>query len=118
MRVLLVEDSDSLRRLFARVLMARGYEVHEAADGLEALGCLHRFVPDLVLTDLMMPGLDGFELIRRVRTMPDLAEVPVVAMTAGASSEAEREARLGGASDYLAKPIDAHALLNRLGRYC
>lgn len=118
MRVLLVEDSDVLRRLFARLLKSRGFEVHEAADGLEALDSLHRFLPDIVLTDLMMPGLDGLGLIRRLKAMPDLAEVPVVAMTANASTEAECEARLAGAADYLAKPIDAHTLLDRVGRYC
>ena len=117
MRVLLVEDSNSLRHLFARVLMTQGIEVHEAADGLEALDSLPRFMPDVVLTDLMRPGLDGLGLIRRLRAMPGLAEVPVVAMTASASPEVERAARLAGAADFLAKPIDSHALLACIGHY-
>jgi PleD family two-component response regulator len=77
MRVLLVEDSSELRRLFARVLEGNGFEVCEAANGREALDCLPGFVPDVILTDLMMPVLDGFELIRRLRAMPTMAEVPI-----------------------------------------
>ena len=114
MRVLLVEDSADLRHLFARVLKGSGFEVCEAANGREALDCLPGFEPDVVLTDLMMPEVDGFELIRRLRAMPSMAEVPIVAMSAAATNEAEREARRAGAADLLAKPFDSRALLDRL----
>src|SRR4051794_34280342 len=83
MRILLVEDSDALRNLFARMLKRRGFEVREAADGWSALECLAEFRPELILTDIMMPGLDGFGLIRHLRAMPEMAGVPVVVMTAG-----------------------------------
>jgi CheY-like chemotaxis protein len=118
MRVLLVEDSANLRHLFARVLKGIGFEVCEAANGREALECLAGFEPDVVLTDLMMPEVDGFELIRRLRAMPSMAEVPIVAMTAAATTEAEREARRAGAPDLLAKPFDSRALLDRLDDLC
>jgi CheY-like chemotaxis protein len=118
MHVLLVEDTDALRCLFARVLKDNGFEVCEASDGLAALGCLAHFHPELVLTDLMMPGLDGIGLIRRLRAMPEWDAVPVVAMTAVASSEVEREARQAGAADFLAKPLDPDTLLDCLGGYC
>jgi CheY-like chemotaxis protein len=117
MRVLLVEDTDTLRHLFARMLQGNGFEVREAADGGAALRCLSDFVPELVLTDLMMPGIDGYELIRRLKAMPCLEAVPVVAMTACATSEAEREARRAGAADFLAKPVDCVRLLACLGGY-
>jgi CheY-like chemotaxis protein len=117
MRVLLVEDNDSLRSLFAHMLRGRGCEVHEVADGQQALDALARFTPDLVLTDLMMPVLDGFELMRRLRALPDLRSVPIVAMTALNSADAEREARRAGAADFLPKPIAARTLLDRVGRY-
>src|SRR5512135_1049026 len=103
-----------LRRLLARVLERNGLEVCEAANGREALDCLPGFVPDVILTDLMMPVLDGFELIPRLRAMPTMVEVPIVAMTASASYEAEREVRRAGAADLLAKPIDSRVLLDRL----
>lgn len=115
MRVLLVEDSSDLRHLFARVLKGNGFEVCEAANGREALQCLPGFEPDVVLTDLMMPEIGGIELIRRLRAMPTMAEVPIVAMTAAATTEAIREARRAGAADLLAKPFDSRALLDRLG---
>lgn len=114
MRVLLVEDSSDLRHLFARVLKGNGFEVCEAANGREALDCLPGFVPDVILTDLMMPELSGFELIRRLRAIPTMAAVPIVAMTASATADAEREARQAGAADLLAKPFDSRALLDRL----
>ena len=117
MRILLVEDSDDLRSLFTRMLERRGYEVRATSDGWRALSCLEDFKPELVVTDLMMPGLDGLGLIRRLRAMPDLVAVPVVAMTAGDPSEADLQARLAGAADFLAKPIDSHTLLNCVGCY-
>src|SRR3954453_13316716 len=115
MRVLLVEDTDSLRRLFARVLEENGFEVCEATDGGAAMRCLPDFVPELVLTDLMMPGVDGYELIRRLKAIPSLEAVPLVAMTACATYETEREARLAGATDFLTKPLDSGTLLDCLG---
>jgi CheY-like chemotaxis protein len=118
MRVLLVEDTDSLRELFARMLRNRGFEVCEAADGSVALERLAEFTPDVVLTDLMMPHLDGFGLMRRLRAMPGLGSVPIVVMTAMNSEEAEREARRAGASDFLPKPMEAGTLFDRVGRYC
>ena len=116
MRVLLAEDDDDLRRLFARILVKRGHEVCEAADGLEALECLDRFRPDLILTDLMMPTLDGIELIRRIRARADLEAIPIVAMTAAPTLEAVIEAGRHGATDLLAKPVDPGDLLGCLER--
>jgi CheY-like chemotaxis protein len=113
-RILLVEDTPELRRLFARLLTHRGLEVCEAADGQEALDRLSTFAPDVVLTDLMMPVVDGFELIRRIRAMAVLDGVPVVAMTAATSAEAVREALAAGAAEVLAKPLDGWTLFDRI----
>ena len=115
MRVLLVEDSDPLRYLFARMLTGNGFEVCEASNGREALDCLPDFEPEVVVTDLMMPIIDGFELIRQLRAMPAMAVVPVVAMTAGETNDAEREARRAGAVEFLAKPFDFRTLVERIG---
>ncbi len=113
-RVLLVEDSPSLRYAFARLLRLQGFDVREATDGQEALNCLRQFQPRLILTDLMMPVMDGIELIRRLRGNPTLAGIPVVAITADATEQAERLAREAGAVDVITKPIDLPALLERL----
>ena len=114
MRVLLVEDAPFLRYAFGRLLRMHGFDVREANDGQEALDCLAEFRPHLVLTDLMMPVMDGVELIRRIQADPETASIPVVAITADATEQAERLAREAGAIDVITKPIDLPALLDRL----
>jgi CheY-like chemotaxis protein len=118
MRVLLAEDNDALRQLFARVLERNGFEVREASNGREALDCLAEYEPDVVLTDLMMPEIGGIELIRRLRAMPSRAEIPVVIMTAAATNEARRDATRVGAVDLLEKPFDSRTLLDRVSSLC
>jgi len=114
MRVLLVEDAPFLRYAFGRLLRMHGFDVREANDGREALECVPEFRPHLVLTDLMMPVMDGIELIRRLHDDPETTRVPVVAITADATEQAERQARQAGAVDVITKPIDLPALLGRL----
>jgi CheY-like chemotaxis protein len=113
-RVLLVEDAPFLRYAFGRLLRLHGFEVLEANDGLEALARVHEFQPDLIVTDLMMPVMDGVELIRRLREDPRTAGVPILAITADATELAEKRARQAGAADFIAKPVDLPALLDRL----
>jgi two-component system, chemotaxis family, chemotaxis protein CheY len=117
MRILLVEDTVALRLLFSRILRAQGFEVCEAPDGLAALACLADFRPELILTDMTMPSLDGIGLIQRLREIPGLDGVPVVAMSAASTFEAERAARHAGAIDFLAKPFDFATLLVCLNGY-
>lgn len=118
MRLLLVEDSDSLRWMFARILIRYGFCVHEASDGQAALDSLQEFDPEVVLTDVMMPLIDGIELIRRLRAIPSLATIPMVAITADASAEQEAKVRAAGADDFIAKPVDRETLLKRLEACC
>jgi len=113
-RVLLVEDAPFLRYAFGRLLRLHGFEVMEANDGREALDCLSTFRPQLIVTDLVMPLMDGVELIQKLRAAPETTDVPVVAITADATEQAEQRAREAGAVDFLAKPIDLPTLLDRL----
>ena len=113
-RVLLVEDAPFLRSAFGRLLRMYGFDVREAVDGREGLDCVAAFHPHLVLTDLMMPVMDGIELIQRLHDDPATTAVPVVAITADATEQAERRAREAGALDVITKPIDLPALLDRL----
>jgi CheY-like chemotaxis protein len=113
-KVLLVEDTPFLRAAFGRLLRLHGFDVREATDGRQALACLSSFRPQFVLTDLMMPGMDGYELIRALHDDPATADVPVVAITANATEEAEREAREAGAAAVIHKPIDLASLLSQL----
>ncbi len=114
LRVLLVEDAPFLRYAFARLLRLEGFEVKEVNDGREALDQLSGFQPDLVLTDLMMPVMSGVELITRLRSNPTTASIPVVAITADSTEQAEQNARKAGAVDVITKPIDLTCLLDRL----
>ena len=113
-RVLVVEDAPFLRYAFGRLLRLQGFEVVEANDGLEALEKLDHFQAQLVLTDVMMPVMDGIELIRRLKTNPKTANLPVVAITADSSANIEQRAREAGAVGFISKPIDFPALLDQL----
>ena len=114
LRVLLVEDAPFLRYAFGRLLRMEGFDVKEVNDGQEALDCLASFRPELVLTDLMMPVMDGVELIAHLKADPEFSSVPVVDITADITDRAARLAREAGAVDVITKPIDLAALLDRL----
>ena len=114
LRVLLVEDAPFLRYAFGRLLHLNGFDVREANDGQEALDCVYDFQPQLVVTDLMMPVMDGVELIHRLRSDPRTADLPVLAITADASEQTEMKAREAGAVEFVTKPVDLPTLLDRL----
>ena len=114
MRVLLVEDTAFLREALSRVLRRQGYEVVEASDGQAALSLLESELPDLVVTDLAMPVMDGIELIHRLRNDDRTATLPILVVTAEPTIQAERSARRAGAAAVLPKPLDVPALLTCL----
>jgi CheY-like chemotaxis protein len=114
LRVLLVEDAPFLRYAFGRLLRLHGFDVREATDGQEALRCVDEFHPQVVLTDLMMPVMDGIELIRKLHDEPQTASVPVVVITADVSETSQRQAREAGAIDVITKPIHLPDLLQCL----
>jgi len=114
MRILLVEDAPFLRYAFGRLLRMHGFDVMEANDGQEALERVPEFHPQLVVTDVMMPVMDGVELINRLRSSPETADLPVLAITADTSAQTESRVREAGAVDFLTKPVDMPVLLDRL----
>ncbi len=113
-RVLLVDDNADMRAYVHRLLEAR-YEVVAVADGKAALRELRRDRPDLVLSDVMMPRLDGFGLLREIRGDPALRGLPVILLSARAGEEAQVEGLETGADDYVVKPFSAQELLARIG---
>ncbi len=113
-RILVVDDEANARTALAALLRDEGYLVETAADGYKALPKLEEHEPDLILTDLRMPGLDGIELVRRARARDP--ECAAVVMTAYGAVESAVEAMREGASDYLGKPINFEELLIVLGR--
>jgi two-component system response regulator HydG len=113
-RVLVVDDEVNARTALVELLREEGYSVEAAADGRKALPRLAEFAPDVLVTDLKMPGIDGLELMRRGRQRdPDLA---VVVMTAFGAVETAIAAMRAGAGDYLTKPIHVEELMLVLAR--
>ena len=113
--VLVVDDEDGIRRLFTRLLTREGYAVDVAADGLSALARVKDSPPDVVLLDVTMPGLDGFEVCRRLKRDPATRLTPVILVTGLNASEQRVEGRQTGADDFLNKPVDPGELLARVG---
>lgn len=109
--ILCVEDEDDLRIDIAEELAAAGYDVLQAANGTEALALLERYRPDLVLCDITMPGLGGYDVLKAMREQGDLADVPFIFLTALAERNDVLVGKQAGADDYLVKPIDYEILL-------
>ncbi len=110
-RVLIVEDDADIADVLRRSLRNEGYEVKTSADGVEALDVAAGFVPDLVVLDLGLPGMDGVEVCRRLR---DDGDVPILMLTARAETEDRVTGLDSGADDYLVKPFERKELLARI----
>jgi DNA-binding response OmpR family regulator len=110
-RVLYVEDDARLARLTAEYLESHGLEVHIVPGGDDAVADVHRIRPDVVLLDLMLPGVDGFEVCRQIRRRHD---VPIIMVTARTEQEDRVRGLEGGADDYVAKPFQSRELLARV----
>ncbi|CAM2155927.1 histidine kinase [Pararobbsia alpina] len=114
--VLVVDDNADIRQYLNR-LLATHYDVETAADGVAALEAIGRRHPDLILTDVMMPRLDGFGLLEALRRDPKTAGLPVIMLSARAGEESRSEGVEAGADDYLIKPFSARELLARVGTH-
>ncbi len=116
-RVLFVEDNDEIRDLISHVLRSRGVDVSPCANGPQALEVFSSKPFDLVLLDLSLPGMDGFEILREIRSRPAGASVPVVALTAYASEFDRERAMAEGMDDFVAKPVTRVTIDALLGRW-
>ncbi len=114
--ILIVENEVSNRILVERVLSTRGYRCLSASNGQEALDLLDRESVDLILTDLSMPVLDGYRTTQLIRSRPQLANVPIVAVTAYAMSDEGEAAKRMGCTEYLTKPFKPRQLLELVDR--
>jgi two-component system, cell cycle response regulator DivK len=108
--ILVVEDNPRNLKLVRAVLEFSGYEVIEATSGEEGVRLAHEASPDLILMDLQLPGIDGAEALRQIRSATDRPDVPVVAVTAFAMSDDRERAFASGFDGYVEKPISARAL--------
>ncbi len=115
-KILVADDTENGRELVRTVLENSGYEVHEAKDGLEALASARQLLPDLIILDLHMPGLDGFGVIQQLRREKAFAATPIVALTASAMMGDKERAMSLGFTGYITKPIRLSALRSEVKR--
>ena len=115
-RILLADDNADMRG-YVRRLLGDNYEVHAVSNGMEALASIRSNPPDLVVTDVMMPGLDGFGMLRELRASDSTRTIPVILLSARAGEDARIEGMEAGADDYMVKPFTARELLARVGAH-
>lgn len=115
--ILVVEDSKTARKVVSMVLGRKGYNVIEATSGTEALLAIEGITPDLVLLDVMLPDMTGYEVLSTIRKKSELSEVPVVMLTGKRSPEDRLKGMVSGSNEYLTKPFDPAKLLDVLGKY-
>jgi CheY-like chemotaxis protein len=116
-RVVVADDDAEVLALLSNVLKKHGYEVYRATDGEEAAGLIRELHPSLVIVDILMPGMDGVEICRRMRGDTELCDVPVVFVSALDPLTLDKLAEEAGASDWLAKPMTMADLINVAGHY-
>lgn len=115
--ILVVEDQQDNRQIIRDLLSALDYQLAEAANGLEALAAVARQRPDLILMDIQMPIMDGYEATRRIKADPVTKGIPIIAVTSYALSGDEQKAREAGCDDYVPKPFSPRALLAKIKCY-
>lgn len=113
-RILVVDDEPSIVKLVTATLESRGYKIDQAFDGHEAIVQAKLHHPDLILLDVMMPGMDGIETRRRLFAEPETKDIPVIHLSAVGDFEKQREALAEGATDYIVKPFTPSDLADRV----
>ena len=116
-KILIVEDNEMNRDMLSRRLERKGYTVSIAVDGQEGFAKAQADQPDLILMDMSLPVIDGWEATRRVKAAPETKHIPVIALTAHAMASDEQKAREAGCDDFDTKPIDLARLLEKMGRF-
>ncbi len=115
-RILLIEDNEMNRDMLSRRLVRRGYDIVSAEDGARGFDLARRAPPDLILMDMSLPEVDGWETTRRMRAEPLLQHVPIIALTAHAMSDDRVKALAAGCDDYDTKPVDLAQLTDKISR--
>ena len=115
--ILIVEDNEMNRDMLGRRLERRGFEIKFALDGQEGLDMMKSTKPDLVLMDMGLPVLDGWQAMSQAKADPDLKEIPIIALTAHALETDRIKALEAGADDFDTKPVDIQRLLEKIGKF-
>ena len=116
-RILVVEDQEDNRRILRDLLTSVGYDIIEAINGEEGVTMAERHRPDLILMDIQLPGLDGYEATRRIKANPMLRQIPIIAVTSYALSGDDVKAFDAGCDGYVSKPFSPRALLAKIREF-
>ena len=116
-RILVVEDQEDNRQILHDLLTTAGFDIIGAENGEDAVASAQASRPDLILMDIQLPILDGYEATRRIKADPDLKSIPIIVVTSYALSGDEDKARLAGCDDYVAKPFSPRQLLAKIKEY-
>ena len=116
-KILIVEDEESLLKLESILLTSKGYEVRGVANGKAALDAISEEAPDLVLLDIMLPEIDGFEVCRRIKENPETSTIPVIMLTAKKSREDMARGESVGADWYITKPFKSAMVIETIQRF-
>ncbi len=116
-RILVVEDQADNRQILQDLLTSVGYEIIHAESGVEAVTMAATQRPDLILMDIQLPLLDGYEATRRIKSDPELRGIPIIVVTSYALSGDEPKARAAGCDDYVTKPYSPRALLAKIREF-
>jgi two-component system chemotaxis response regulator CheY len=114
--VLVVDDSISMRMMLADTLKQAGYAVVEASDGRDALATAQRSRVNLVVTDVNMPNMDGIELVRALRALPDYRSTPILMLTTESGLDKKQQGKVAGATGWIVKPFNPDTLLAAIGK--
>ncbi len=115
--ILVVEDQEDNRRIMRDLLISVGYEVIEAVTGEEGVAAAETHRPDLILMDIQLPGLDGYEAMRQIKANPDLEHIPIIVVTSYALSGDDVKAFEAGCNAYVSKPFSPRQLLAKIREY-
>ena len=116
-RILVIEDTEDNRQIIRDLLTSFDYQMIEAVDGTEGVRMAQAHHPDLILMDIQLPVMDGYEATRRIRAIPELARVPIIAVTSYALSGDEAKTREAGCDGYVAKPFSPRQLLAKVREF-
>ena len=113
-KILIVEDNEMNRDMLSRRLTRKGYEIEMAVDGQEGLNMMRSWTPDLVLMDMGLPVLDGWEATSQAKADTELSSIPIIALTAHAMEEDRQKALAAGADDFDTKPVNLAGLIEKI----
>jgi two-component system cell cycle response regulator DivK len=116
-RILMIEDHEDNRQILRDLLTSKGYDVIEAENGIDGVSAAEAYRPDLILMDIQLPGIDGYEATRRIKANPETWKIPIIAVTSYAMSGDDVKAFEAGCDAYVAKPFSPRDILSKIRGY-